>query len=1435
MKTLKSSLGTAVALSILFTNSPAAWSAAAIAARAGGTVRQVPAMPIPAGLGQGISNTKSPALNGGALSFTLPTLQAPQAAIGTPGVSPSLTPSVSLAPSVLPKAIANPSVVQAKGKVSVLQSVSKFATQIAPQNGKQAGPAGVSQKSRNFFDGNGSKRRGMTEGAVSADGGSGSVGSNSLQPARKAYMGAPESNGVPQGVTFQAMENGEDIATFKPRVVLLTDIFDKPASKETVAELQRLIDSGSHLVFMTWRGETGRSSAKSVLLSKLKARKDNPIIVVSENGSRISSYVSGEKSTSLHAAVSFTSSELETLSAINGRISKAMKLGPLGAPAAKKPLVGKGYTVTLPKSVPAGQLAEARSSLLKRYNSALRSAGLPYRMAANPDRAREIIIHSQPLRFALNSLSDALEQVFPGEELRTRGDEFLLLADTKKWSKLPAVLREEGMFASKAEIQHIGSQEDLQVLTAGAAAGSSEAAPQEVDYYKVRQFADWWLPGAKFRESGVRSSRKKAGGPNRPIDQKFALYSAKIINKVVTTLYDRSRRGKSTKLSQLEGMLDAMWDDPQGNGVWIDKSMAKAMKTATWAKLSPGNKISARSFIRGIWFREFGDFPVAQGNIMENQIVLASKRSAVNMVLRSPFTGKAYKMSANPQRVMQLDSAQGRVLTAYAIRTGKAQIPGPGDEFQAKVLALATLIGYGRKGTDQIWHHGTPLGAPLARIDVQFEYKRKAESWSFTPAQLLEILDDGRIKQGEVADEIVRLIEQAESDHAFQKDYSKKNRPSKKGAKEAPAPADLETLRAVQEFFGKTDFGTRTKPFKSDVRVQVKAAPRARKQRALLDKMGIKDKVAAQIDEADLSTHYPRVVVIQDTFDGPVPDQAAAYVQKLVDAGVRVVFMTRRSQQGPDSAWEILLSRVKTGRTNPVIVVSHNGGRVALHSKAANPKAILPDAKAFTQDDIKAFGAMAKALAKELGLKDAPEAEAFPGTDSAFAYSLSLPAAKRAAFLQGFNEALKEAGYVYAMEPVPGDRQTIRMYTQPMRFSISRVREALEATFAGENLSAEPEKWLILADSQRSPKFSKAFPKGTEVAVMKTGADLERTLGAVLGDRRLDTVSLKLGMLRQFVEYWEPMQERKKGKSSAAGGASPYKGNEEWELDKTFAKFTGSIFYKMMPWIFENIWRGQHQHTQLTALEAKLSDLWYHPQKNMVFISKAEVAQMAKAGPKARREAFFAARAYLRKIWTREFSDYSEAALNIMENLVSLSSDRQSLITLPFKSKTTGKLYKIFTRVPVLTKHDTPKGRVLTVQAFRTGQEEPNDGDVFHAKILAMATLVAYGRKGLDGTWRHGWFLGKPIHKIHVRLEFKGAPRDLWFDPTELLTLQENGKVSQGPIVQEMISVIERMYADPGYLEYWKEQEAAAKEARIEAKKREAAAEQAGGRKGGAK
>ncbi len=554
---------------------------------------------------------------------------------------------------------------------------------------------------------------------------------------------------------------------------------------------------------------------------------------------------------------------------------------------------------------------------------------------------------------------------------------------------------------------------------------------------------------------------------------------------------------------------------------------------------------------------------------------------------------------------------------------------------------------------------------------------------------------------------------------------------------------------------------------------------------------------------APLAQLYPRVVFLQDVFTGPASEKTVEYVNKLVDAGVHVVFLTWRPHRGADSADSILMERVKQSRNNPVIVVSYNGGKVSLHGRAANPKPLIESVGAFPIDALAKIGKVAKVI------------EAVPTDKEAFSVTVKLDETGKTsvnAQIGALNRKLKSAGLDYAAEPHPSIAGAAIIHSQPLRFSLARVMQALETQFAGENLSASSGKFLILADSVKSPRFSTSFPKNSEIQVVRGGAAMENVLGAVLGDRALGTVSLKLGKLRQFVEYWEPSHSRVRNYEPDAvggsgGGGSIRRAGGDRETNKMFAMYVGTIMFRMMAQLYDDIFRGQHQLAKLTVLQAQLRSMWYAPLKHGVYVNKGLAKIMSTPAWKAQSKGYLEyANSYLTNFYFREFGDYTRAARNVQENYVGLSTDRKSLITLDFVSSATGKMYKIHTRIPRVMRLEMAQGLTLTAYAYRTGKETPDDGEEFLARVLAMAMLKGHGRKGPDGKWHHGSPEGKVIESLNVQLEYRTSARLHIFKAEDFLRLEE-GQTVNGPIIQEIISAIEREEADAEYQAYYAEQE----------------------------
>jgi len=560
-------------------------------------------------------------------------------------------------------------------------------------------------------------------------------------------------------------------------------------------------------------------------------------------------------------------------------------------------------------------------------------------------------------------------------------------------------------------------------------------------------------------------------------------------------------------------------------------------------------------------------------------------------------------------------------------------------------------------------------------------------------------------------------------------------------------------------------------------------------------------------DGTPLNHLYPKVVFIQDVFNGPAPESVAAYVNRLVDAGVHVVFMTWRPQKGAGSAEEVLLSRVKQSRNNPVVVVAYNGGKIALHGRAANPKAIIENVGQFSAEHVKAIGEMAAQSAAG----GSAVVEASPAEKEAFSLTIKVSGADRAAALKSLNAAMKKAGFPYKAEAHPEDASALLIHSMPLRFSLPRVIDALESQFAGEGLADQPEKYLVIADSMKSLRFATAFPKEAEVQVAADGAAVSAVLGATLGDRKLETVSIKLGKLRQYAEYWEPSRRYVPAPGARdeaySGGGRATTRPQDRETSQMLSMFVGTVINRLMASGYENMRNGQHAFTATPwAWQKQLEAMWRKPLEHGVYVNAKLAKVLANVPGDVKRGYLERASAFVSNFYARELANYPAAAAHVELNLVSLNTDRKSAITLEFKSSATGKIYKIHTRIPRVMRQRTGEGVTLTAYAYRTGKETADEGEEFLARLYALALLKGHARKGADGKWRQGSPEGPEITKLVVQFERHSSARIKVYSASEFDALEEGGMID-GPIVREITSAIERMEADAEYQQYYREHE----------------------------
>ncbi|MDE2292227.1 MAG: hypothetical protein KGL53_09100, partial [Elusimicrobia bacterium] len=268
----------------------------------------------------------------------------------------------------------------------------------------------------------------------------------------------------------------------------------------------------------------------------------------------------------------------------------------------------------------------------------------------------------------------------------------------------------------------------------------------------------------------------------------------------------------------------------------------------------------------------------------------------------------------------------------------------------------------------------------------------------------------------------------------------------------------------------------------------------------------------------------------------------------------------------------------------------------------------------------------------------------------------------------------------------------------------------------------------------------------------------------------------------------------------AGGGGRAAASESERETNKMMAMYVGTVIYSVMAWLHAHIWYGQH--ISLSELLTKVEQSWKAPTKNGIRIGRTLSAIMRTKAFRAVSNSYLSyAKSYATNYYLRTFGGpdtYALAAKRIQENHVGLGTDGKSLITLQFRSPSTGRLYKIHTRIPRVETRYTAEGLALVAYAYRTGKETHTDGEEVYAKALALALLSGYGRKGPDGKWHHGSADGPVIGKLVVQLEYRSSHRTQTYSPQEFMGL-EDGKETQGPIVQEITSTIERMKADADF------------------------------------
>lgn len=556
----------------------------------------------------------------------------------------------------------------------------------------------------------------------------------------------------------------------------------------------------------------------------------------------------------------------------------------------------------------------------------------------------------------------------------------------------------------------------------------------------------------------------------------------------------------------------------------------------------------------------------------------------------------------------------------------------------------------------------------------------------------------------------------------------------------------------------------------------------------------------------------PRVVMIVDTLEGEASETLVSRIEKLADLGVRVVFITARPDKGPNSADEVLLSKLRVRVNNPVIAVTNNGARIiARSSRAENPKPLLADQDGFAAPVIESFRKINADLSKTLGgaVRELGSADA----ETPHVYGVELPegadASKAASF---YNSKLRRAGYAYKVE-VRRDasgRQFLQTQSTALRLNVGRIFNGLFAQHPNLRDDLRREEVTILLDSSRAPKFVKALReeetipgRGFHMPTVKSSAELESALGGILGVEALKKERVTRYMLRTYMEWKEQIARWGQARSGGGGGGSRSMQPKAYsKLYRQMAFYRGVIMYDLMGRIYKTLRKGQYFDASPEAAKETLRKMWEQPLNNGVRLS-AELEE-ARSNPATKglwrtlsKGYLDTAEIWLENYYKRNFPGEWPSGVNrrVMGTLINLAQDGKNQIKVEYTSPVAR--YEI-SMLPARTNvYRGADGHwVLEGHVYRTGAEPYQEEfeDSIEKNLLAHAMLRGYADPR-DGKW---YVNGEADPRVRIVFHYQTRSLDATMTPEEV-----------GQDAANITTLISEMLANPEFMEYWEEQEAA--------------------------
>ncbi|MBI5201143.1 MAG: hypothetical protein HY925_06125 [Elusimicrobia bacterium] len=568
-----------------------------------------------------------------------------------------------------------------------------------------------------------------------------------------------------------------------------------------------------------------------------------------------------------------------------------------------------------------------------------------------------------------------------------------------------------------------------------------------------------------------------------------------------------------------------------------------------------------------------------------------------------------------------------------------------------------------------------------------------------------------------------------------------------------------------------------------------------------------------------LNNGQTRTALILDTFDGPAPDQVVANMEKMLDQGIHVVFITARPEKGENSAESVLTARMKSRTTNPLIVVSYNGARVtAKNSRAENPKPLLEDLPGLPQNSVEKFRTIGETVKKKLGVSGDLKEFGEPSVEKAYIYGAELPAGVDAKkWTSTFNRALKDAGLLYKIETITDASGKSYYYTQStaLKLNTARIFNALYSVFPHLDPAKEPagglrsEQVLVVANPAKAPSFLRTLDQdvlrgeGFSIQGAQDAAGVLGILDAVLGKNALDKVYVSRSELKDYVA-WVARQE-KWGRSSSGGFTPNSKKGKQTGMYRVVAFYRAIILKDFMGRIYHSIRQGQYEDATPEAAVMRLTQMWNWPEQQGVRLpAELQAIRYNPAWNRAKKQGLDSAVAWVRNYYRHNFRDYP---LNISEKVVSrmvnLARDGGNAVQLDYTDRHTRRRYVVGVDPDRVEVREDEHGEYLVTHVYRTGNEvlSKTYHESVEVNIVARGALEGYAvQDEATGIW---YLNDKPNPRVKVVYHYMTRELPRFYTPEELMAKSTS-----------VTALIERMKNDKDYQAELEKREAAEEKAK---------------------